>query len=308
MAGRRIGYTLALAGCLVFYIAYQMWFSWILLLTMLLLPWFSLLLSIRAMLGVKMKLNAPERIRQGAKADVRLEVHSPGVRPPLRGRIRVTRPNTGESWVLRSGDSLPTAHCGGLSIRTEHAKIYDHLGLFRMKVRKPPVCIVRVMPETTEMPIPEELKRVLARAWKPKHGGGYGENHEIRPYQPGDTLNLVHWKLSAKADELMLREPLEPDQGMLLLTMDISGTPAELDRKYSRLVCYGKYLLLQGALFTVIALTGNGIETWSIREESAFAECVDALLCVPFAPEGTVRERQYTVPWQYHIGGEPDEP
>ncbi|MBQ8400491.1 MAG: hypothetical protein IJX14_01040, partial [Clostridia bacterium] len=123
MAGRRIGYTLALAGCLVFYIAYQMWFSWILLLTMLLLPWFSLLLSIRAMLGVKMKLNAPERIRHGAKADVRLEVHSPGVRPPLRGRIRVTRPNTGESWVLRSGDSLPTAHCGGLAIRTERAKI-----------------------------------------------------------------------------------------------------------------------------------------------------------------------------------------
>lgn len=292
---------------MLFYVMYQKWFSWIVLLAMLILPWFSLILSLRAMICTKLKLTAPERPVQGTQANVRLEVRCPGVRPPLRCRIRITKPNTGESWVLRSGERLPTDHCGGLAVRTERAKIYDYLGLFSMKVRKSPACIVRVMPETTEVTIPEELTRYLAHAWKPKHGGGYAENHEIRPYLPGDTLNLVHWKLSAKADALMLREPMEPDQGIMLLTMDLSGSPTELDRKFSRLLCYGKYLLVRGVAYEVLVLTGNGIETWFIREESEMKACVDALMCTPSAPEGTIRERKYTAAWQFHIGGEPDE-
>ncbi len=307
MAGRRICYILALAGCVGFYIAYQKWFAWIVLLTVLFLPWFSLLLSLRAMLCLKLRLTLPERITQGADINIRLDLHGTGIRPPFVCRIRVSKPCTGENWILRPGDALPTEHCGGLSVRVEKAKVYDFLGLFRIKIKKPPVSMVRVLPEKTELPIPEEITHVLARAWKPKHGGGYAENHEIRPYRPGDTLNLVHWKLSAKADALMLREPMEPEQGMMLLTMDLQGTPTELDRKFSRLLCYGQYLIRHGAAFEVIALTGNGIETWFVREESEFSDCVDALLCTPFAPEGTIRERKRTAVWQYHIGGEPDE-
>jgi len=307
MTGRRICYILALAGCVGFYIAYQKWFAWIALLAVLFLPWFSLLLSLRAMLHLKLRLTAADRMVQDTDSIIRLDLHGVGVRPPFGCRIRVSKPNTGENWILRSGDALPTEHCGGLSVRVEKAKVYDSLGLFSIKVRKPPVCMVRVLPADTDLPIPEEMSRVLARAWKPKHGGGYAENHEIRPYRPGDTLNLVHWKLSAKADALMLREPMEPDQGMMLLTMDLCGTPAELDRKYSRLICYGHYLVRHGVAFAVTVLTGNGIETWFIREESEFADCVDTLLCTPFAPEGTVRTQKYSAPWQYHIGGEPDE-
>ena len=307
MAGRRFIYTLSLAGCVVFYGAYQKWFSWIVLLAMLLLPWFSLLLSLRAMLSMKPKLNLPERIRQGTDADVRLDLRCHGIRPPFRCKIRLIKPNTGENRIVREGQPLPTEHIGGLILRTERAGIFDYLGLFRRSLRKSPACIVRVMPATAELPIPEEITRVLARAWKPKHGGGYAENHEIRPYQPGDALNLVHWKLSEKADELMLREPMEPDQGMMLLTMDMNGSPDELDRKFSRLLCYGNYLLTHGVVFRVLTLTGNGLESWFIREPSELNACVDALLCAPFAPSGTIRERKHRVPWQYHIGGEPDE-
>ncbi|MBR2633811.1 MAG: DUF58 domain-containing protein, partial [Lentisphaeria bacterium] len=43
---------------------------------------------------------------------------------------------------------------------------------------------------------------------RPKPGGGYGENYEIRQYRPGDNLNQIHWKLSAKVGDLMLREPM----------------------------------------------------------------------------------------------------
>ena len=307
MVGRRILYILSLAGCLVFYCAYQKWFSWIVLLAMVLLPWFSLLLSLRAMLGTQLKLIVPERITKGRKAKIRMEIRCPTVRPPLMYRIRVSGLNTGETWILYEGDSLPLDHCGGLMIQSEGAAVCDYLGLFRLKVRKTPVRIVKVMPRSAEMPLPESLNRYLAKAWRPKQGGGYAENHEIRPYHPGDTLNLVHWKLSAKVDSLMLREPMEPDQGLMLLTLDLSGSSDELDRKYSRLLCFGKKILNRGAAFEVIALTGNGLESWLIREDSDLRECIDALFCTPCAKEGSVCGRKFSASLQLHIGGEPDE-
>lgn len=307
MAVRRICYILALAGCIGFYIAYQKWFAWIVLLAMLLLPWFSLILSLRAMLCLKLKLTVPERIRQGTKAFARLELRCPGVRPPFRCRIIITKPNTGESWFLSAGDGLPTDHCGGLTVKLERARVYDYLGLFRIRLRKTPVCIARVMPDVKEMPIPEEMTRVLARAWKPKAGGGYAENHEIRQYRPGDTLNLVHWKLSAKMDSLMLREPMEPDGCLMILSMDLCGTPDELDRKLGRFLWLGNYLLSQDVSFAAAFLTANGLESWSIDSESDLNACMEEIVCTPLSPEGSLRELNVPHAWQYHIGGEPDE-
>lgn len=307
MALRRIYYIMALAGCLMFYLAYQKWFSWIVLLAVFFLPWMSLLLSLRAMICTKMKLTAPERVELGNEAKIRLEVKSPVPRPPFRCRIRVTKPITGESIILKRRDILPADHCGGLTVQIERAKLYDYLGLFSRKIRRIPACTVRVMPKPVEMPVPPDLTRYLARAWRPKQGGGYAENHEIRPYHPGDTLNLVHWKLSSKMDSLMLREPMEPDQGLMLLTLDLCGTPDELDRKLGRLLWLGKMLLDRQIRFTVIAMTGNGIETWLVPSEWSLNHCMDELLCTPYAAEGSVRDRNYSAAWQFHIGGEPDE-
>ena len=42
MPGRRIAGLGLLAGCFVFYIAYGEWFSWLLLMLILALPWLSL--------------------------------------------------------------------------------------------------------------------------------------------------------------------------------------------------------------------------------------------------------------------------
>ena len=169
------------------------------------------------------------------------------------------------------------------------------------------IAIVRVMPKKEELPIPEELKSIAAHSLRAKRGGGFAESHEIRPYRAGDSLNLIHWKLSAKADELMLREPMEPNRGLALLTLDINGTSDELDRKFSRLLNYGSYLLKNSAAFEVLALTAKGIESLAVHEESDWIACIDSLLCAPFAPRGSVKEQDLKTLWHCHIGGERDE-
>lgn len=307
MIQRRICYILVILGSIVFYGAYQKWFSWIVLLTVLLLPLFSLLLSLWPMLDTNLKLVTKDRIQKGNETYLCMEPRGFGIRPPVKYKIRITKPNTGEHWFLRSGDCLPTDHCGALIIQPERAYVYDYLGLFRLKIRKSSTQIIRIMPQPTEMPLPHALTRYLSRTWRPKHGCGYAETYEIRPYRPGDQLNLVHWKLSVKTDDFLLREPMELDLGMIRLIMDLNGTPMELDRKFGRLLWLGNWLLHRQIAFELVVLTGRGVETWLIPERWIFWKCIDILLIAPFAPEGTINDRKNAAAWEYHVGGDPDE-
>ena len=127
---------------------------------------------------------------------------------------------------------------------------------------------------------------------------------QIRQFRPGDNLSNIHWKLSAKVDELMIREPMESARGLMLLTMDLCGTAPELDLKLGRLLWLSNWLLEQQIVYDVRVLTGNGIENWTIRDEWDLHKCIESLLCTPFSPEGSIQERSFTATWQHHIGGE----
>ncbi len=307
MARRRILYILALIGSLIFYGANQEWFSWILLQVMLFFPWLSLLLSIGAIFRIRMEPVAARRIPAGSAETVQLKVSSERPKPPYKSKIRVTNPLTGERWILKPGDKLPTDHCGGLQAEPHRPRVCDYLGLFRFKVRKVSRQTFLVLPEPINMEVPPNLTRYLAQSWRPKPGGGYAENHEIRPFHPGDNLNQIHWKLSAKTGDLMLREPMEPERGLMLLTMDLCGTASELDVKLGQLLWLSNWLLEREISFDVRVLTGNGIENWTIREEWDVHKCMESLLCAPFAPDDSIQDQSFTTAWRHHIGGEQGE-
>lgn len=307
MAKRRIVYILSLLGCLVFYVAYQQWFSWILLLFMLFFPWLSLFLSLGPIFRTRMEPLAAPRMPLGSQQTIQLKVSSQYPLPPHKSKIRITKPMTGECFILKPGDQLPTQHCGGIKAQLHRPRICDYMGLFGFKVRKTTEQTFLVLPEPIKMEVPPDLTRYLAQRWCPKPGGGYAENHEIRQYHPGDNLNQIHWKLSAKVGDLMLREPMEPERGLMLLSMDLRGTASELDLKMGNLLWLSNWLLERAITFDVRVLTGNGIESWSIRDEWSLNSCIESLLCAPFVPEGSIRDRSFTAAWQHHIGGEQDE-
>lgn len=50
---------------------------------------------------------------------------------------------------------------------------------------------------------------------------------DIRPYQPGDSLKKIHWKLSLRKRELMVRRFEEPVLPEALILMDCSPPPAK---------------------------------------------------------------------------------
>ena len=307
MAGRRLLYLTALSGCWIFYIAYGEWFSWLALVLMLALPWASLLLSLPVMLTFRVRLEGAGKLPMGAPGQLWLQGGSPLPMPAFRGRIRLRRCFTGEGSWYDSSSGLPTAHCGGYVATGEKVDICDYLGLFALpvKCREPRKILIRPQP----VPIRDlpGLDKFLARSWRPKFGGGFAENHELRLYRPGDNLNQVHWKLTAKTGKWMLREPMEPQRGLILVTMDVNGTPEELDRKFGRLLWLGQHLLEKGLPFRLRVLTGQGIQSVDIPDEGALQRQIDELLCAPAAASGSAGEGTVAASWQYHIGGDVDE-
>ena len=304
---KRMQYVLLLLGVLAYYVASGEWISWILMLVVAGLPWLSLLLSLPAILGFQASPAGVDVLEQGEEAEIWLLGSCASPMPPFKGHIRVQSCFTGKGWRYEPEQGFSTEHCGGYRIRVEKAKICDYLGLFAFRARKTREQTILVRPR--QMPVSDLLdpQRIELGSWVPKPGGGYSENHEHRLYRPGDSLNQLHWKLSAKVGDLILREPMEPVRGAVLLTVSLRGDPDALDRKFGRLLWVGRYLLERELDFEIRALTGSGVLCAHVDTEPDLQKAIDRLLCAPLAEEGASWGDGIDACWQYHIGGDADE-
>lgn len=63
---------------------------------------------------------------------------------------------------------------------------------------------------------------VESEVYAKSHGGDdASEIFRLRDYQPGDKLNRVHWKLSAKEDNMVVKEPSFPLQNTISLYLEL---------------------------------------------------------------------------------------
>ena len=305
MAKHRLIYLAALLGCCIFYLVYGQWLSWLILIAVAVLPWFSLAVSLPAMLLFHIAPEGRKILHMGEDADFLLLGRCRYPAPPFRGWLMLRSCQTDETISYADCRDAITTHCGGFTVTAEKVRIYDYLGLFSMPVWKKEGKTILVYPHPIPLSLPEDLRRQSSLRWKPKNGG-FAENHELRLYRPGDPANQVHWKLSVKTGSLILREPVEPTRKDRWLTMNLRGTEEERDRKFGRLLWLGKRLLDQNMPFSLCCLTGNGTMNFSVAEESQLHSVMEQLLCQPVTT-GDLRESLAQSPGQYHIGGAPDE-
>ncbi len=303
MARRRIIYLTALVGCGVFYWAHREWLSWFLLVAVAFLPWLSLLLSLPAMLTCRVSVQCPAYVDMGQKETI--SFCGFGALPvlPLRGKLVAHHAFSGEKWALGQGDTLPSDHCGAVVLTPEKVFVYDYLGLFRRKARKADPCAVLVRPKAIAPAVLPDLRRYAATAWVPKPGGGFGENHELRLYRPGDNLRQVHWKLTAKVGKLMVRQTMEALQNQAALTLILSGTSDQLDYKLGLTLYLSRHLLRQGLPHRLFAATGSGVEQFAIGCEEDLLRAIDSLLPAAPAPADAPAP-EARAQWVHAIGGD----
>ncbi len=303
MAEKRILYLTAVVAALVFFWAYREWVSWIILLVVFALPWLSLLLSLRAMKRMRLRVLCPERAQMGQRVRASLVGDCNLPHPVVRGRLRATNYMTGVSIRLRSGQEIPTAHCAAWHFQAEKARVYDYLGLFSHRIRRQEPALTYVQPVENPMTTPPDLSRYLATAFRPKPGGGYAENHELRLYRPGDNLHQIHWKLTAKTGKLILREPMEPIKGRAVVSLELSGEGDTVDKKLGRLLWVSRYLLENDVPHEIHCLTGEGTRVYSVASLPALNKAMLSLLKQPLAGEED-RVDFIAAAWKHHIGGD----
>ena len=244
MRGRRILYLIALAATAAFHLAFGQYVSHFMLWFVLLIPVVSLLLSLPAVLTTRVELFGTDDVQRGRAATMRFKAHCRFFLPldclkikieeqnlfveekPTRKTIRLYGLTDREKRVRVSTDKLGTIR---LSVRSAWA--YDYLGFFAIPLKKPNPVSFTVLP-TPAAPVPDPtLIDSAEQVLKPKPQG-FSEEHELRPYRAGDSINLIHWKLSSKFDDPIIREPQELIRKHIILAVDL---PASYDAQESLL-------------------------------------------------------------------------
>ena len=259
MSSRRFVYLTGLAMGAVFHSLYGQYLSFMLMRFLILLPFISLLVSLPAMLRARVYLSASSASPRGEAAAARLKMDSRFFLPvaclsmTFSGENRFTGDKMNKKkfryWgVLKEEESLPlpSERCGVITCSLGRVWAWDYMGIFAIPVRRcdPATYIVLPIPQKPQ-PVPE-LDQDSAITLKPKPGGGYSEEHELRPYRQGDPLNVIHWKLSSKLDEPIVREPQLMKRKSITLSVTPRGDRRELESQLDQLLYLSTDLVEKG--------------------------------------------------------------
>lgn len=148
---------------------------------------------------------------------------------------------------------LSPVHCGSVEVVLLSLRLGDWLGLSVWECPQNGqlielLCFPALVRETVPL---DESAGGSNEEVEPQEEKGYvsSEILDIRKYIPGDRLQAIHWKLSAKAGELMVKEyeSMSADHFQLLPELN-TGNPQQLDELLELLYGLGMQLINERGL------------------------------------------------------------
>lgn len=98
-------------------------------------------------------------------------------------------------------------------------------------------------------------------------GSDFSDVSQVREYIPGDAMKNIHWKLSAKRDNLMVKERLQMSSRKLLVVLRLEKiSEADVDRTVETLYSFGNFMIQNRVPVTICWWSEKFNE---IREEDA---------------------------------------
>ena len=256
---RRIVYFLFLLSAAAFALFYDGWISIVLFLAVLGLPLLSFLLSLPFSRRLSFTIDAPESVPRGGKAVIRISSLSRGRPCLLPGEVRAVLfdrmdgAKTVKRFLTPPSGEIPFSapHCGVWQIEGTRARVYDFLGLFLIPAAPASPARIAVLPVAAKPDVPPDFTALRAVSTRPKPGGGFSEIHELREYRPGDPMRTVHWKVSAKTDDLIVRESQEALNRRALVSYALTADRDKADRTLDGLAWVSSELLRMEVPHTV---------------------------------------------------------
>lgn len=273
----RIGYLFLVAGTFYLLVMYAAKVFLLLLLLELIFPLFQLFFLLLQTAGLRIRWN-------GGGEELSFCLENRGTLPLLKLSVRtvVTHPWSGTVRKIRKKFivngrssqevSFPPGQLpyGRSEVRVEHLRLWDYLGIFSLSKRVKFCKEIYLLPE----PVPVELS-ISGRTWsfrtdgdtfsKDKPGEDPAEVFGLREYQPGDRLQRVHWKLSARSEDWMVRELSLAEIPRVLFLLDLYRVPGLTEAQCSA------FLTAVFSISQAMALEGCCHEFgWFVPDENAF--------------------------------------
>lgn len=163
----------------------------------------------------------------------------------------------GGGKFLKKPIAIPVCykHLGLFTAKLFNAYTWDYLHLFKFDIPCDATCSIKVYP-------PKEAVELSADALSEegfdeyettqKRGNASSDVTDIREYIPGDRLQAIHWKLTAKTGDLMVKEFEATSSHQYLVLLELykdSNNPDVLDKAITNAYNISLALISQSELF-----------------------------------------------------------
>lgn len=315
MAANRTLYLLALSGAIAFYAAAgEVWFSWAVVFLLLALPVVSLLVSLPQMLHLRLSLSVPEKIEQGERVLLRFQTRSYRLLPMPELRLRLRTQTRGDlhqelrllTRIPRENGSvwLSPPPSGLLICSAKRVRVYDYLGLIWLPKKLQETARVAVLPAAAEPAVLPDLSFLRSAQLVSLPAGSYSELHDHRPYRDGDNVRSIHWKLSQKSNDLIVREPVAPVRLRCALLLTPPQSLAALRSELAQLRFLSLWMLSQEIPHSVFWADETGTHCWEISDASELPSLLASVCAMPLDGRAIPQPQQTDWYWRIEPGGE----
>lgn len=187
---------------------------------------------------------------------------------------------------------LSSQFCGIINIKCAYIYLYDPLKIFKFKTGRNLTAEVAVMPEGHEIGGEVSyLDRINEESnvfSEHKPGDDPSEVFDLRGYHPGDKLNRIHWKLSSKKDEFIVKDYSLPVDTPCTLFINLKNyekndqrfTLPVYDTLVEALVSVSQFMLENERLHSIAFYSGkaNGFVERNIADSDDLAGAVQELI------------------------------
>lgn len=305
MLRNKLRYLIFLAAVGLLSILYNEYYMWIIFLTVIAIPFlmFGLLCYIYGMVRAEMVCTV-HVVGKGEAVPVTLQLNNPTLFPVSHLKIYLTYMNaysTEEhkkvlevSVDARTRTSatcnLSSEYAGNLIVSLKAIRVYDYLKLFSLKRKQKGEVRAAVLPdyyELMENGFNSARTRMVESDYYSPHQGGDdpSEVFAIREYREGDRQQRIHWKLSRKQGQLMIKEFSDPLNCSVLLLVNMSVPKYEnalkfIDATLESALSLSYTFLLKKQLhyFAWYDAKHGGCRRIRVERERDLYEAVDGLL------------------------------
>lgn len=257
-------------------ILYDLYAAFLFAALLLVVPLVSLGLGFLLRRSVTLSLAAPRRVIRGERAEVCLTVKGrylpffSSLTATLAGREYDSYEES--TREIRFYFPLDTEHCGRIALPAAQLSWKDPFSLFHFeKETRGGTLLVLPRPMGDYAHTMKSLLRLS--------GSEEIEYFGATPYQPGDNPHLINWKVTARTEDVYVRDRMPADNARLILAADYEEDATLRDLLADALLSCGLALTAARMPFRFAWMTSRGEEiVMSIKDKAGWEEAIAAFL------------------------------